>query len=155
MNYLEVVPKEKKSSIISVELKTLVELHGKVTPQMVVDSAKSQKSQLHGCFEWDDSQAARKYRLAQATAMILSQKFVCELKEKKQSKLNGKKIYVRKLLPEYDNERNFRNRIEALDNDENRKIIIERKISVLRSWCNGVVDIDELQGMRQKILSMV
>lgn len=39
---------------------------GKVTPQEVLEKAKNEDSELHKCFEWDDSVAAEKYRLQQA-----------------------------------------------------------------------------------------
>lgn len=43
---------------------------GKLTAQMVVDAAKNEKSPLHGYFEWDDTEAARKWRLHQARNLI-------------------------------------------------------------------------------------
>ena len=153
MNYKEVAKKEKKTSIIQKEINRLVTVHGKITPQVLVDEAKDKGNPLHNCFEWDNSEAARKYRLMQATNMILSQKFVVELKEKKnQSK--GHTHYVRKLLPEYEN-REFKDRVEVLSEKETRKIFLERKINVLRSWCNSVVDVEELLPIREQILSLI
>lgn len=38
----------------------------KVTPQEVLDKARDEKTELHKCFEWNDSIAAEKYRLQQA-----------------------------------------------------------------------------------------
>lgn len=39
---------------------------GKVTPQEVLEKARDENSELHKCFEWNDSIAAEKYRLQQA-----------------------------------------------------------------------------------------
>ena len=39
---------------------------GKVTPQEVLEKAIDENSELHKCFEWNDSIAAEKYRLQQA-----------------------------------------------------------------------------------------
>lgn len=36
------------------------------TPQQIVDKARDANTELHKCFEWDDSIAAEKYRLYQA-----------------------------------------------------------------------------------------
>jgi len=36
--------------------------HGKVTAQMIVDEASSPKSPVHKFFEWNDTEAGRKYR---------------------------------------------------------------------------------------------
>lgn len=40
------------------------------TPESVLEKAKDPDSELHGCFEWDDTVAANKYRLIQARQII-------------------------------------------------------------------------------------
>ena len=45
---------------------------GSVTPEEVLEKAKDKNSELHKCFEWDDSIAAQKYRLQQARAIIVN-----------------------------------------------------------------------------------
>lgn len=40
------------------------------TPESVLEKAKDPDSELHKCFEWDDSVAAEKYRLQQARQVI-------------------------------------------------------------------------------------
>ena len=42
----------------------------KLTPQEVLEKAKDEDSELHKCFEWDDSIAAEKYRYGQARKVI-------------------------------------------------------------------------------------
>lgn len=41
-----------------------------VKPEQVLEKAKDQSSELHKCFDWDDSSAAEKYRLTQARDVI-------------------------------------------------------------------------------------
>lgn len=41
-----------------------------ITPATVLDRARDEKSELHKCFEWDDSKAAEKYRTIQAGNVI-------------------------------------------------------------------------------------
>lgn len=48
------------------------EKYGRVTPQAVVDEARSPKSPLHSLFNWDDKSAAAAYRLVQARVLIKS-----------------------------------------------------------------------------------
>lgn len=45
---------------------------GRLTPDEVLKRAKSKDSPLHDLFEWNDSEAARKYRLNQARDLISS-----------------------------------------------------------------------------------
>lgn len=56
------------------ELEKIREKRGKLTPYDVVEEAKDEKNPLHHEFVWDDSQAAKMYRLAQARRLI---KAVC------------------------------------------------------------------------------
>lgn len=44
--------------------------NGKITPEEVLEKAKDKNSELHKCFEWNDSVAAEKYRLQQAGNVI-------------------------------------------------------------------------------------
>lgn len=53
------------------ELKEIAEEHdGILYPKHVVEKARDSKSSLHGAFEWDNTKAARKYRLHQARQII-------------------------------------------------------------------------------------
>jgi hypothetical protein len=47
-----------------------LERSGRVTPDEVVEAAKSKSSPLHSCFDWDDSVAGHKWRLEQARTLI-------------------------------------------------------------------------------------
>ena len=40
------------------------------TPQQILDYARNPESELHKCFEWDDSVAAELYRLQQARIVV-------------------------------------------------------------------------------------
>jgi len=51
---------------------------GRLTPDDVLKDAKSVKSPLHDQFEWDDSDAARQWRLGQARTLIRSVKIEIE-----------------------------------------------------------------------------
>jgi hypothetical protein len=51
---------------------------GEVTPEDIVADAASPGSPLHPCFTWDDSEAARKCRLAEASYLIRAYEVVIE-----------------------------------------------------------------------------
>lgn len=51
---------------------------GLLRPAAVVDAARDEESPLHGAFEWDDGEAAQKYRLLQAQSLIRSFKVAIE-----------------------------------------------------------------------------
>jgi hypothetical protein len=52
------------------ELLAIRSEHGRLTPEAVVQAASADDHPLHDRFEWDDTTAARKYRLAQARQLI-------------------------------------------------------------------------------------
>jgi len=53
------------------ELLALVEDHGgEITPEIVLEHAKKTASAMHGLFTWDDSEAAKQYRILQAGGLI-------------------------------------------------------------------------------------
>lgn len=57
--------------VVGDELERLKQANGgKLFPSDVVEAAHSETSPLHAFFEWDDSDAARKYRLAQARSVL-------------------------------------------------------------------------------------
>lgn len=52
------------------ELLDILAKNGKITTEIVVDTAKDPDNVLHTSFEWDDSIAGHEYRLSQATDLI-------------------------------------------------------------------------------------
>ena len=59
----------------------LAVLGDNVKPAEIVEAAKDEESELHKCFEWDDSVAAEKYRLQQARAIIVNLVYAPKTKE--------------------------------------------------------------------------
>lgn len=41
-----------------------------VVPEQIVDKARDERTELHSCFEWDDTIAAEKYRIEQARDVV-------------------------------------------------------------------------------------
>ena len=60
--------------LIETGLRSIWEQRGRLVPAEVVDIAADQVHPLHPMFEWSDSEAARRYRIGQAAAMIRSVK---------------------------------------------------------------------------------
>ena len=57
--------------LIEAELEKIrVRNGGVLTPEAVVRAAKKQSSPLHGCFDWNDTDAAEKWRHQQARVLI-------------------------------------------------------------------------------------
>jgi hypothetical protein len=52
------------------ELKDIQEEKGEIVPEFVVEAAKNKNSALHNYFEWNNKEAAHKYRLQQASELL-------------------------------------------------------------------------------------
>lgn len=71
----EVIIMEKtKKKILLEELQRLEQRVGYLEPQVVLKEASDPSSPLHDSFDWDDTTAARKYRLWQARQLIANVK---------------------------------------------------------------------------------
>lgn len=53
------------------------------TPQQILDKARDENTELHKCFEWDDSVAAERWRLHQARQVVCHIVFNNEKDEQK------------------------------------------------------------------------
>lgn len=56
--------------LIREELAKLEDGEGRVTPEIVVEAASDVRHPLHDYFEWDDNEAARRFRIDQARHLI-------------------------------------------------------------------------------------
>lgn len=56
--------------VIQRELERIYRRDGHLTASAVVEAAAPADSPMHECFTWDDSEAAREYRLSQARKLI-------------------------------------------------------------------------------------
>lgn len=150
------VKQERKSVIVDRELDRLYKIHGHLTAEIVLNAAASPKNPLNPYFEWDDAEAAIKFRLQQATNLLLGSKMVVFLNQPKNAApiATSHPVEVRRLVSAFRGE-GFRMRNEVLNDADLRAAMIEKKIGNLRGWCDETVDITELQPLRQAILKVL
>lgn len=61
----------------------LRELGEEFTPEDIITAAENEETELHKCFEWDDTKAANKYRLYQARVLTSQLIFKKETSDEK------------------------------------------------------------------------
>ena len=100
--------------------KTEIDAHTDGTAKGVVAYAHNRKTELHKCFEWNDTKAAEKYRLDQAREVLRSfdRVRINELGEEERVR-----VYER---TSNKNNAVYRDVIEAFDDDEFKQRIIRR-----------------------------
>ena len=154
LEYVGKEKRERKSVVIDRELEKIYKRHKAVTVEVVLTEAAKPTSPLHPYFEWDDQAAAAKYRIVQAYSLIMASKFTVQLVENGTTtprQIKGS-AQVRRLVSAFRGE-GFKLRTDALKDADSRSAIIESKRSQLRSWCDSVIDIDELNDLRLSILA--
>jgi len=112
--------------------KTFSNGHLEVTPEEVVEDARSSTAPTHEFFEWDDSAAAEQYRLEQARYMIRSIFVVVE--EQTFVKETRAFVHVTIQEPEQEPRKVYTTVQHALTEEDLRKQTIEYALNQLDNW---------------------
>lgn len=125
--------------------KELEKLGDNLTASNVVEVAKDESNVLHNCFEWDDKEAGKKYRLVQARNLICNIKVTI----KKETETEGP-VKVRAFLNTKKNE-NYKS-IEAIINDTNEySRLLEKAYKELNVTKNKYTELQEIQDLLKDI----
>ncbi len=145
--------RERKQVEIDEALTELHERRGRVLPAELLVEAQAEEHPLHKYFEWDDSVAAQKYRLTQAHAIIIGSRMAEVYRQQGDRRLvvEAEPTQVRRLVNAFAGE-GYRMRNDVLADTDERKALVEKKLSILRGWCREAADIEELARLRTAIL---
>lgn len=106
-----------------------------ITPEEILTKASDEKSELHKCFEWDDTEAARKYRLSQARSIIIN----LVVMPKSEDVLPERVFQISRETNTYLPTR------EILRNDDEYQALLTRAVAELRNTRNRYKTISELE----------
>lgn len=119
------------------EFEKIEKEYGKVTSELLLQNAEPEESPLHGLFEWDDAVAGHKYRLSQATNVIIN--LAVEV-EKEQT---PKKIRAYYNVSEDEKRGKFINVESAFSNPDTAEIIIKRAYKELVAFTKKYENLKE------------
>jgi len=135
-----------ESQKIGEHLEKLTQINGgELKPQNVVDDAKIPKSPIHKYFDWNDTTAAKKYRLTQARKLVNSIEIVhvrreikpkqYEIKSVKRIDPNDQDISAQAFLNVADDEKqSYRPIKKVFDNAELRQIALKKARDDFSAW---------------------
>jgi len=126
-----------------------VERNQSITAEHVLEYAERHKdSELHKCFEWNDTEASRKYRLYQARQIICS--ISVEVKEEPRK---IQRVYVS--VKDIDtSDRKFKNIKEVLENDEEYRQLVEKAKMDLERCRDKYTDLIEKDDLKDIIFEI-
>lgn len=129
----------KKIDKIKQELEALAEANnGLLKPEAVVEFAKDPETALHSRFEWDDTEAAKAYRLWQARQII---KVMVDVLP------NENESHYQVFVSLKDDRRNgggYRPMVEVMTNDEMRRQLLTQAHNDFKLWQKKYQQIKEL-----------
>lgn len=111
-----------------------------ITRSEVLERARDEKSELHKCFEWDDSKAAEKYRTAQAGDVIRALYIVHKGEE-----VAPVRVLSRTSSSSYQPTRTF------LTNENEYDNLLRRALSELESFKRKYEILSELESVFEQI----
>ncbi len=142
-----------RSSTIDAELTRIHQKHELVSAELLLEENSKPGSPLYHHFEWDDTKAANRYRLAQAQGMIRASKMVTVISENNQ--IVGTIKPVRNFLPSSKGKGEYKLRAKVLSEDELRAASVDRKLRTIRNWVAETVDLQELEPLRKAIVPVL
>lgn len=134
------------SPIIIDELRGLIQKNdGIIHAVDVVEAARNKDSPLHNKFEWEDSEAAEKYRLIQAR-MLLS---ICVQYIDSGSKKVPTKVFVSLSTDRIKRggEAGYRNFVDVIADDDMKNQMLMDSLNQMRSFEERYKTLKELEGL--------
>jgi hypothetical protein len=116
-------------------LTELAKKHGRLTRKLLLEIAEdTPKSPLRGYFDWNDTSAARRYRLIQAGEIIRFVKYYAIVGETRIETRAFENVRVSDQVPNATPGRGYVLASTVFTNDDLSRQILERALKELRSW---------------------
>lgn len=109
----------------------------KATPENIVEYAKQENTELHKCFEWNDSVAGHKYRILQAGSIVRNLVVVKEETEEKTP--------IRFFYNTGDGSKEYKPVKMILRNEDEYQALLKRAMEELHSFKKKYSNLSELE----------
>lgn len=120
-----------------------LETFDEVTPENVLEQSRPADALLHDCFEWDDSTAAEKYRLKQASKLIRN----LSVTYYEDSSSEPKEVRAYHSVTSHDKKADYRPVQVVLSDETMREQVLENALAELerfRRKYEGILAFDEI-----------
>lgn len=118
------------------------------TPKQILDKAKDAETELHKCFEWDNTKAGEKWRLHQA------RKLVCSLVFKEQSEQTDPAPGIR-LFFKIDEDEGYKPVVMIMRDKAEYQKLLTKALSELRAFQAKYKSLTELDSIFSEIEKLV
>ena len=114
------------------------------TPQQILEKARDSSTELHKCFTWDDTEAAEKWRISEARAVVRNLKII-EQNPDKQSDPTTIRVFYKT-----DNESGYKPTKLILKKPDEYKSLVERcrsELLAIKQKFNSISEYEEIWEM--------
>lgn len=111
------------------------------TPQQILEKARDSNTELHKCFTRDDTEAAEKWRISEARAIVRNLKII-EQKSDKQSEPTTIRVFYKT-----DNESGYKPTKLILKKPDEYKALVERcrsELLAIKQKFNSISEYEEI-----------
>lgn len=121
---------------------------GSITGQSFLDESRPEESPTHNCFEWDDDEAAEKYRLMQARWVINAIQVKIEREDGVELKSPA---FVNVEKRRYGETAVYQTVSVAMNNQEQKKVVLTNAIAELKAFQKKYATLEELSDIFAEI----
>lgn len=121
---------EKSQEVVDILHEIADANNGILLPEHVVEAARPKSSPLHNRFDWDDNEAAEKWRLHQARKLI---RVVVEYIPADKSASDPTPVFVA-LRTESSTGGGYRKMVDVLSDDQQRDILISQALADMETF---------------------
>lgn len=138
-----------KAQIVGEHFEQLEKKKGCITPKIVLESARSETSVIHECFEWNDDVAAEKYRESQASSLIRN--LTVKMVDTDDKPTEPVRAYVN--IKQTDTS-SFISMYKVLENDNLTNLMLEQAKQELAAFAKKYSTLQELSGVFSAIAKL-
>ena len=122
----------------------IAEIGESATPQEILEKGRDPKTELHKCFEWDDTVAAEKYRIQQARSIV----HCLVIKETDDNKGNRPEL---RMFYKTSNDEGYKPTSIIMQNKDEYQKLLERAFAELAAFKSKYHSLAELDGVFEQI----
>lgn len=128
------------------EIDKIAAKNGAATPEDLLKSASKKSSPIHDLFDWDDTEAAHKWRIDQARHFIQWVRIRVTIPAQDGEQKTAK-VRAYSSVKDESGQRGYRSTTECLGNESLRAQVLARALSELRSFEAKYSHLQELSGV--------
>lgn len=128
------------ANVVGGMVEHLEKTHGSVTGELLLEASRSETSQTHDLFEWDDATAAEKYRLNTARSAIGQLRVVMTMQ-------SGEQKPIRAFVNVSESHASYESITTALQDENKREVYLNKIRAELDAFIQRNKNIEELADM--------